>query len=166
MKSKKSLLSLGLIALILVLGVGYAAVSGLDLSINGTASVEDSVLKVSFLGVENDADQDTVVTNTLTDGDISDKFSISNLSLGESVTLTYTVQNKETDVDAVLSEKTTLTNSNPEHFEATYKITNPNVEAGKTTTVTVTVKLIQTPVVNTDNSAEFSLTLAAAPAQN
>lgn len=166
MKNKRSLLSFGLIALILVLGVGYAAVGAVDLTIGGTASVEDSDIKVSFQGVTNDADGDTEVTNTVKDGDLTDTFTISNMTLNETVTLTYTVQNKETDVAAVLSEKTALTNSNEEHFQATYSITKADIAAGGTTTVTVTVKLIKTPVAEEDNEAEFNLVLEAAPAQN
>lgn len=167
MKNKRSLLIFGLIALMLVLGVGYAAVTGVDLTIAGTASVEDSTLKVSFKSVSDDSDADTTVTNTVKDGDLADTFTISNMTLNETVTLTYTVQNQEADVAAVLSEKTALTNSNPEHFEATYRIIDPNVAAnGGTTTVEVTVKLTKTPVVEEDNEAEFELVLAAAPAQN
>jgi hypothetical protein len=100
MKSKRSLLSFGLIALILVLGVGYAAIGAVDLTISGTASVKDSDIKVSFKSVTHDAKGDTVVENSLEDGDVIDTFTISNMDLNETVTLTYTVQNKETDVAA------------------------------------------------------------------
>ena len=166
MKNKRSLLSFGLIALILFLGVGYAAVSGIDLTINGTASVKDSAIKVSFKSVTYDSDGDATVTNAVQDGDLTDTFTISNMTLNETVTLTYTVQNKESDVNALLTGPLKVTNSNEEHFEATYKIDDANVLAGKTTTVTVTVKLIKTPVLEEDNEATFSLTLNAAPAQN
>ena len=46
MKSKNSLVTLGIIALVLFLGVGYAVVSSVYLNIGGTASVDDQDLKV------------------------------------------------------------------------------------------------------------------------
>ena len=45
MKNKRFLLSFGLIAIMLVLGVGYAVVNGVDLTFVGTAFAEDSLLK-------------------------------------------------------------------------------------------------------------------------
>ena len=42
MKNKKSLLSLGLLALVAILGVGYAVVSDVVLTITGTASVANA----------------------------------------------------------------------------------------------------------------------------
>lgn len=166
MKNKRSLLSFGLIALILVLGVGYAAVNGVDLTINGTATAQTSDLKVSFKKVDAESTGAAKIENTVTDGDVEDTFTITDLALNETVTLTYTVQNKETDVAAVLSEKTALTNSNKTYFNATYTIDDANIAAGGTTTVTVTVTLIKTPVKAEDNAATFNLVLAANPAQN
>ena len=164
MKNKRSLLSFGLIALILVLGVGYAAVNGVDLTINGTATAQTSDLKVSFKKVDAESTGAAKIENTVRD--VEDTFTITDLALNETVTLTYTVQNKETDVAAVLSEKTALTNSNKTYFNATYTIDDANIAAGGTTTVTVTVTLIKTPVKAEDNAATFNLVLAANPAQN
>ena len=48
MRNKKSLLSLGLLALVLVLGVGYAVVSSQELTIGGTAETVDSTIAVFF----------------------------------------------------------------------------------------------------------------------
>lgn len=172
MKNKKSLLSFGLLALVLVLGVGYAVVSNVDLTIGGSASVEEADLKVSFKSVEVDktsANENIEVNNTVTDGAIADTFTISKMALNDEVVLTYTVQNKETDVAATLTEKDgiTISNDNEEYFSATSEIVDSNIPAnGGTTTVKVTVKLIKTPVESSDSSASFDLTLNAAPVNN
>lgn len=163
MKNKKSLLSLGLLALVLVLGVGYAVVSNVNLTIGGSATVEDAQLKVSFKSVDVTKTGSAEVTNTLTEGAISDTFTITKMTLNETVTLTYTVKNEETDVVATLAEKVALTNDNEDYFEASYKIDDANIAAGGTTTVTVTVKLIKTPVTTAQGTGNFSVTLEAAP---
>ena len=60
MKSEKSFLSLGIIALVLFLGVGYAVVSSVYLNIGGTASVNDQDLNVE-------------ITNAVASTNIADK---------------------------------------------------------------------------------------------
>lgn len=166
MRNKKSFLSLGILALVLVLGVGYAAVSTVQLTIGGTASAKEATLKVSLKSAENDIAEDSTasVTHTFAAGDTEDKFTISDMSLNETITITYKIQNEETDVDAILTENTTLTNSNPTNFEVSYDIKTAEVAAGtEEGEVTVTVKLIKTPVDDTENSTSISFVLDAAP---
>ena len=83
------------------------------------------------------------VINIDSDGK-SASFSINNMVLNETVTITYVIENGETDVDAILSNQTALT-GNTEFFEASYVIDDSNVKASKTTTVTVSVKMKKTP---------------------
>ena len=166
MKKKKSLLVLGLLALVLVLGVGYAVVSEVGLDIGGTATVGDAVLKVSFQKVDVTKPDDVSVTNTLTDGALADTFTITDMKLNDTVTLKYTVQNKETDVDATLAEKIALSNSNEEYFNVSYTIDNASVPASDVTTVTVVVTLKKTPVVSANGSARISVKLEATADNN
>ena len=64
MKKKKSLLSLGILALVLVLGVGYAVVSNVGLTFDGTATVADADLKVSITGVQDAKTGDAEITHS------------------------------------------------------------------------------------------------------
>ena len=96
----------------------------------------------------------------------ADTFTITDMTLDETVTMVYTIDNHETDIDATLEEAVTLSNNNTEYFEASYKIDNASVEALGTTTVTVTVKMIKTPVVDTKNTASISFKLNAKPVNN
>ena len=56
MKNKKSLLSLGLVALVLVLGVGYAVVNEVLLTFTGTATVGEANINVYIDSVTGQED--------------------------------------------------------------------------------------------------------------
>lgn len=166
MKNKKSLLSLVIFALVLILGVGYAIVSSVDLTIGGTAGVKNASLKVDFESVADTKTSGATISHTLTQHAKEDEFTITDMVLNETVTMEYTVANHETDVDADLTEKIALSNNNPEYFEVSYKINGNEIKAGGTTTVTVTVKLVKTPVTEAQGKTTVSLTLNAAPKNN
>ena len=166
MKKKKSLLSLGILALVLVLGVGYAVVSNVGLTFDGTATVADADLKVSITGVQDAKTGDAEITHSWkASGEKADTFEITKMVLNETVTITYTVTNVETDVTAYLAQKTALTNSNPDHFIAEYSIADGGEELapGESTTVTVTVTLKTTPTTQEESSAEIGFALEASP---
>lgn len=165
MKNKKSLLSLGLLALVLVLGVGYAVVSNVGLTFGGKATVADAALKVDIESVTHNAPAGVTVVDTVTQHSKEASFEISGMKLNDTVTITYTVANHETDVDATLTNKTALTGAN-EYFEASYVIDNANIAKNSTTTVTVTVKLVKTPVTTEQGTANFSFQLEAAAVDN
>lgn len=171
MKNKKSLLSLGLLALILTLAVGYAAVSSVTLEFGGTASVKSEDLKVDIASASHTSNGDAKVAHTLTQHSKKASFAITDMVLNEEVKVTYVIDNHETDVIASLTEAVELSNDNKEHFSATYKIVNAEVPAMTdgtpgTTTVEVTVKMIQTPIDSADNTATISFELTAAPSGN
>ena len=95
-----------------------------------------------------------------------DTFTITDMVLNETVTMEYTVANHETDVDATLTG-VGLTNSNEEYFDVNYTINGAAIDANDgTTTVTVTVKLVKTPVTDEQGKTTVSLTLNAAPVDN
>ena len=168
MKNKKSLLGLGLFALILVLGVGYAVISDVELTFGGSAKgIDEAELKVDIVSVNDTKSGSATVTHTLGAGHVkADTFTITDMTLNETVTMVYTIGNRETDIDATLEEAVTLSNNNTEYFEASYKIDNASVKAEGTTTVTVTVKMIKTPVVDEKNIANISFKLNAKPVNN
>lgn len=169
MKNKKSFLGLGLLALVLVLGVGYAAVSTVELTFNGSASAKTYDMEVSLKSSSNDIDASTssaTVSHTFKEGDTEDTFTIKDMSLNETITITYKIKNDESDVNAVLTEKTAVTNSNPTNFEVSYDIVEDSIAPGADTgEVTVTVKMIETPTDDDSNSTSITLVLNAAPAE-
>lgn len=166
MKNKKSLLSLVIFALVLILGVGYAVVSSVGLTIGGTASVKDANLKVDIESVADTKTSGATIRHTLTTCADKDTFTITDMKLNETVTMEYTVANHETDVDAKLTG-VGLTNSNEEYFDVNYTINGETIAAKDgTTTVTVTVKLVKTPVTDEQGETTVSLTLNAAPVDN
>ena len=163
MNRKKTLYGLGLLALILVLGVGYAAVSEVTLNIDGSATVASEALKVSFNGVTDTEDDDKVVASS-TDNSLNASIQVTNLTLNEAVSATYTIKNQETDVDANVIKKQ-ISNDKPEFFEVTTSVDDSaeTITAGGTGTVTVTVKLIKTPIETSDSTANIQIDLTASP---
>lgn len=165
MKNKKKFYVVGLLVFVLVLGIGYAAVSTVGLNIDGTASVKSENLKVSFNGVTEVSDEEKVVANS-TDNSLDATISVSDLTLNEIVTATYTIKNEETDVNANITKKT-ITNDKEEFFEVTTSVDESptTVDANGTAKVTVTVKLIKTPIEADDSTANIQIDLDANPVQ-
>lgn len=163
MNRKKTLYGLGLLALILVLGVGYAAVSEVTLNIDGSATVANEALKVSFNGVTDTEDDGKVVASS-TDNSLNASIQVTSLTLNEEVSATYTIKNQETDVDANVIKKQ-ISNDKPEFFEVTTSVDNSaeTITAGGTGTVTVTVRLIKTPIETDDSTANIQIDLTASP---
>lgn len=163
MNRKKTLYGLGLLALILVLGVGYAVVSEVTLNIDGSATVASEALKVSFNGVTDTEDDGKVVASS-TDNSLNASIQVTNLTLNEAVSATYTIKNQETDVDANVIKKQ-ISNDKPEFFEVTTSVDDSaeTITAGGTGTVTVTVKLIKTPIETSDSTANIQIDLTASP---
>ena len=163
MNRKKTLYGLGLLALILVLGVGYAAVSEVTLNIDGSATVASEALKVSFNGV-TDTEDDGKVEASSTDNSLNASIQVTNLTLNEAVSATYTIKNQETDVDANVIKKQ-ISNDKPEFFEVTTSVDDSaeTITAGGTGTVTVTVRLIKTPIETSDSTANIQIDLTASP---
>lgn len=164
MKNNKSLLSFGIIALVLFLGVGYAVVNTTNLTIGGTASVADSQMNVKFSKDANDISVSNAdkVTATVTD-DLNATIAVRNLTVDEPVTATYTIVNNDGDLAATIAEKnTTVTPSG--YFKVDTVIAGDGtVAAGQETTVTVTVSLVKVPVSKDDSTANISVNLTATP---
>lgn len=169
MKSRKSLLSILIFALVLVLSVGYAVISYVDINIEGTASAAAEIMDVSFKSGSPvyDATTNPDVYTTVTNGSLTASITAKNLTLNNPVTLTYVVQNNETDVDASVIEHE-LTNSNTQYFDVSTDIETAKtcLQKGGTINVVVTVTLIKTPVNVDDNSTDIGITLRATPIDN
>ena len=161
MKNRKLFLLLPL--LVLFLGVGYAVVSSIGLQIGGTANVENAELKVAFNGNTEVSNEEKVKATAVEDS-LSATILVTNLQLNETVTATYYIRNKETDVNSKISISN-IENDKDDFFEVTTDIdSNPKtIEAGDVDSITITIKLIKTPINESDSEANINILLTASP---
>ena len=151
---------------ILLLGVGYAVVSSVGLSISGSSSVADETLDVVFTG-EYSVSNSSIGSATVVADSRSASFEVTDIKLNQSVTFYYTIKNKETDIAANVS--ITSTGSNDYYSITTKEIDslassftlNPNYSKK----VAVTVRMIKTPITEDENTAKFTVTLGAVPVE-
>ena len=170
-QNKKTLqIVLIVLVAVLTLGIGYAAISAVNLIINGgaTANPNDTNFKVKFL-------KETGVTPKITseDGGAGDidvtsdttaTFNITGLdAVGESAVANFKVKNESNNVGAEIS--LSVTNSNSEYFKVTETIQDNKLQAGEETTATVKVEMIKTPINNTVTTS-ITATLIATPLEN
>ena len=165
MKKKKSMIVLAIFAAVLVLGVGYAAIVGVDLSISGTASTEERDLKVAFNGVTsvNANGTGATVTATSVDDELEATILVEGLSeVGQSVSATYTIKNEETDINAIVSVDE-IENDKTDYFVVTtnYDSSDLEIDANSVGTITVTVTLDAMPVSADDSTATINIALRA-----
>lgn len=164
MKRRNTYVGLILLVAILMLGIGYAAMSNITLNINGGASavVEDENFKVKFTGTPEVSSEN--VTATIAD-DHNATLNVSGLSAkGDVETVIYTIENASEDLNASVAVPT-ITNDNTEYFSVTTDmLAATTLTAGDTTTVKVTVELIKTPV-SEDQTADIKISLVASPVQ-
>jgi hypothetical protein len=168
MKKRNSMIVLAILIAVLVLGVGYAAVSAVSLNLTGSAKVKDIALDVVFTG-ETDvdtsgADEADCVATSDTNG-LTGTITVTDLkTVGEKVSAIYTVKNREISLSASVLKKT-ITNSKSDFFKVTTSVdSTPAVIAkGATTTVTVTVELIKVPILEADSTTTIGVELEATP---
>ena len=164
MKRRNTYVGLILLVAVLMLGIGYAAMSNITLNITGSASaiVEDENFKVAFIGTPEVSSSD--VTATITD-DHNATLNVTGLSAkGDKATATYTIENSSEDLSASVAIPT-ITNSNEDYFTVTTDMAAAKtLTAGQSTTVTVTVELVKTPV-DADQTADIKVSLVASPVQ-
>ena len=157
---------LGVLIAIVLIGIGYAAVTAVNLTINGNGTItpNDENFKVVYTGVTSTANPTTinVATDTIgTEGVTTTSFTVTNMTKkDDTVTLTYTIQNKSADYKAVLNEASTYlaVTGDTEYFSVTpgtFASTTLNPDG--TTTQTVTVTALKTPA---DNAKSVTITLS------
>ena len=166
MKNRKTVVIAFLLAAVMLLGVGYAALTDV-LDITGSADVNQSAAEEAF-------DEDIYFAETVEihetgntasrNADNKDKASFTAKNLkgqGDKATFTFTIVN-DGDVDAVVTPKlnATLGNTNPEYFKVTsdWNGASKTLSAKGTVTYTVTVELIKTPTETISGSFLIELT--------
>ena len=160
MKKKRTFLVVALLVAVLSLAVGYAAITK-NLAVTGSASAttQDDNFKVRFTGTPTTTDG-SKVTATITN-ELAATINVTGLTTtGDTVTATYTIENYSAELGANL-EVGSITNGNSEYFEVTATLGADSIAAGANTTLTVTVKLLKTPVENQTASITVPVTADA-----
>lgn len=162
MKNRKKMITTALIVLVLLLGVGYATVSSVNLNINGSAKAGSKELQVFYDGT-NSGTSDKVTAISSPVNTRAATFTVENMTLNETVTMTFEVKNYEKDVNATLAAPNVTENTKPEYFQVTTSCDKTTLNAGETATITVNVKLIKTPVSEEAGSTTVTVEMAASP---
>ena len=152
---------------VITLGIGYATIANIVLSINGTASgsVDSNNFNVHF---------DRTVTPTMTankgsavidnNDDKAARITVTGLTYAtDTATAQFTIINESRSIGAQISID--ITNTNDEYFRVTETVAKKELQAGQTTTVSVEVEMIKTPIDN-NVSTEIVGTITATAIDN
>lgn len=165
MKNRKTVVVAFLLVAVMLLSVGYAALTDV-LDITGSADVNQSAAEEAF---NEDIFFSAAVANQTgntasVNGDNNDKASFTANTLkgaGDFVTFTFTIKN-DGDVDATVTPKlnASLGNTNPDYFTVTsdWDGATKTLAAHSEVTYTVTVALKKTPTQTISGSFLVELT--------
>ena len=149
---------------VITLGVGYAAISAINLVINGNATGSPS--QNSFSVVFKSASVTTGTGTATIDNQDSTVayFDVSGLSkAGDTAVATYTIKNESNGVGASID--LAVTNSNTEYFTVEESILDTELQAGESTTASITVTLTKT-IIEEAVTTSITGTLTATPMEN
>ena len=156
-----------LVAIILV-AVAYAAITNVELNINGVGSAQakQENFKVEFIGTPSTSGKGTT-TATISESDkTKGTVNVTGLTAkGDEAIATYTVKNLSSDISADLTAE--ATSSNQTYFEVICSLEKTTLKAQEETTLKVTVRLLKTPIDETkeDLNSDIEVTLTAEPKQ-
>ena len=156
-----------LVAIILV-AVAYAAITNVELNINGVGSAQakQENFKVEFIGTPSTSGKGTT-TATINESDkTKGTVNVTGLTAkGDEAVATYTVKNLSSDISADLTAE--ATSSNQTYFEVICSLEKTTLKAQEETTLKVTVRLLKTPIDETkeDLNSDIDVTLTAEPKQ-
>lgn len=180
MKQKRTFIILLLIISILCLGIAYASITSVNLTISGTATASPDtnnfVVKFADNGTTTKTGNSGIVATT-TASDQAATLNISGLTAaGEKVVATWTIENTSADLSAEIETKTSEITGSTEYFQITTEIAGASENKATipakdtensvdgTTTVTVTVELLKTPI-ESEVSGTINVELTATPVQ-
>ena len=153
---------------ILLVAVGYAAISNIGLNIDGTAKSETSQSNfiVEMIGTPITSGEGTTVATINESKRTEGTMTVSGLTAkGQTAIATYTVKNKSQDISADLTAEVTSTNE--EYFEVQCSLDKTTLKAQEETTMIVKVKLLKTPIDETKENltTEIGINIVAKPKQ-
>ena len=157
-----------LLVTILLVAVGYAAITKVGLNIDGTAKSEGNPdnFKVELIGEPQTSGDGTTTATINTADKTQGTMNVSGLNAkGQTAIATYTVKNQSTDLSADLTAKATSTND--EYFEVQCSLEKTTLKTGEETTMTVKEKLLKTPIDETKENllTEIGVNIDAEPKQ-
>lgn len=162
MKNRKTVVVAFLLLAVMLLGVGYAALTDV-LDITGSADVNQSAAEEAF---NEDIYFSAAVANQTgntasVNADNNDKasFTANNLKgKGDTATFTFTIKNNG-DVDATVTPKIS-SNTNATYFgvSSDWAGQTKDLKAGEEITYTVTIELLETPTETISGSCIIELT--------
>lgn len=177
---KKKLGLLGVLAAVLVLGIGYAVISDIDLSVSGTGTITPSDANFDVVFDTTDGPYtNTEVTGATLDADYTNgltaTISVEGFTKkGDSAQFSYAIKNNSDDLAAALSIDSTtgITNSNSTYFEVEANLVDDTIaskndaeEAEDDSNITylmITVTAKKTPA-TANQTADISVTVTATP---
>ena len=156
-----------LVAIILV-AVAYAAITNVELNINGVGSAQakQENFKVEFIGTPSTSGKGTTTATINSDDKTQGEVNVTGLTAkGDEAVATYTVKNLSSDISADLTAE--ATSSNQAYFEVICSLEKTTLKAQEETTLKVTVRLLKTPIDETkeDLNSDIDVTLTAEPKQ-
>ena len=157
-----------LLITIILVAVAYAAITNVELNINGVGSAQakQENFKVEFIGTPSTSGKGTT-TATISESDkTKGTVNVTGLTAkGDEATATYTVKNLSSDISADLTAE--ATSSNQTYFEVICSLEKTTLKAQEETTLKVTVRLLKTPIDETkeDLNSDIDVTLTADPKQ-
>ena len=166
MKQNKKTLGVVVFTLLAVitLGLGYAAISAIVLTINGTATAtpDTSNYSVEFTEILQETNADADILHEDGEPDVNVTFTTSGLTkAGDTATVQVKIENNSPDLKANLSINTSSTNS--EYFSVSSVLADNVLEAGDYTTVTLTVTVLKTPIGDNSETTTVLSTITATP---
>jgi cytochrome c oxidase assembly protein Cox11 len=175
MKNRKTVVVAFLLVAVMLLGVGYAALTDV-LDINGSADVSQDAAQDAFdediyfekvevlTKAQNAEGRDLNVASISTGDPDQGNFTADGLKgEGDTAQFKFTIKNNS-DLDAVVTPSLASDgNSNAEYFSITsdWNAKPKTIAAGATETYTVTVTLLKTPTTNAHGSFHIELTAVA-----
>ena len=157
-----------LVLAIILVGIAYAAITNTELNISGTgkAGGSQSNFVVEFIGTPTTSGDGTTVATIDEKVKTNGTITVTKLTTrGETATAKYTVKNKSTELSADLKAEATC--SNDDYFEVICSLDKTTLKAQEETILTVSVKMLRTPVDETKENVKADITakITAEPKQ-
>ena len=157
-----------LLVVIILVAVAYAAITNVELNINGVGSAQakQENFKVEFIGTPRTSGKGTTTATINSDDKTQGKVNVTGLTAkGDEAIATYTVKNLSSDISADLTAE--ATSSNQTYFEVICSLEKTTLKAQEETTLKVTVRLLKTPIDETkeDLKSNIGVSIKAEPKQ-
>ena len=157
-----------LVLAIILVGIAYAAITNTELNISGTGKAEGSQSNfvVEFIGTPTTSGDGTTVATIDEKVKTTGTITVTKLTTrGETATAKYTVKNKSAELSADLKAEATCTND--DYFEVICSLDKTTLKAQEETILTVSVKMLRTPVDETKENVKADITakITAEPKQ-